>query len=111
MEVARGRCSASSGRTGRATTLIRLRLLAPDSGACRVLGLDTVRDRARLIRRIGYLSPSAYSLYGDLSVGENLDFFAEIHGRKIPPASSAGCLRRWTSFASGSVRPRIFPGA
>ena len=92
LEVARGEMFGLVGPDGAGkTTLIRVfcGLLAPDSGACRVLGLDTIRDRARLIRRIGYLS-QRFSLYGDLSVGENLDFFAEIHGRK----DSAGRKRR-----------------
>jgi len=63
------------------TTAIRLicGLLHPDSGTVRVLGLDPVRDHRRLTERVGYLS-QRFSLYGDLSIDENIAFFAEIHG-------------------------------
>lgn len=84
LEISAGEIFGLVGPDGAGkTTLIRVfcGLLPPAAGSCRVLGLDTVKDRARLIRRIGYLS-QRFSLYGDLSVGENLDFFAEIHGVK-----------------------------
>ena len=63
------------------TTLIRLfcGLLAPDEGSCSVLGMDTVKDKKNMIKRIGYLS-QRFSLYGDLTISENMNFFAEIHG-------------------------------
>jgi drug efflux transport system ATP-binding protein len=63
------------------TTTIRLicGLLRPDGGEVRVLGLDPVRDHRRLTDSVGYLS-QRFSLYGDLSVDENIAFFAEIHG-------------------------------
>ena len=63
------------------TTTIRLicGLLRADSGAIRVLELDPLRDHRRLTASIGYLS-QRFSLYGDLSVDENIAFFAEIHG-------------------------------
>ena len=63
------------------TTTIRLicGLLQPDGGSVRVLGLDPVRDHRRLTDSVGYLS-QRFSLYGDLTVDENVSFFAEIHG-------------------------------
>jgi drug efflux transport system ATP-binding protein len=63
------------------TTTIRLicGLLKPDGGEIRVLGLDPIRDHRRLTGSVGYLS-QRFSLYGDLSVDENIAFFAEIHG-------------------------------
>ena len=63
------------------TTTIRLvcGLLRADAGAIRVLGLDPVRDHRRLTNSVGYLS-QRFSLYGDLSVDENIAFFADIHG-------------------------------
>jgi ABC-2 type transport system ATP-binding protein len=63
------------------TTTIRLicGLLSATSGAVRVLDLDPVRDHRRLTDSVGYLS-QRFSLYGDLSVDENVAFFAEIHG-------------------------------
>ena len=63
------------------TTTIRMMcgLLPAEAGEIRVLGLDPVRDHRRLTDSVGYLS-QRFSLYGDLSVDENIAFFAEIHG-------------------------------
>jgi ABC-2 type transport system ATP-binding protein len=63
------------------TTTIRLicGLLRGDGGTVRVLDLDPVREHRRLTESVGYLS-QRFSLYGDLSVDENIAFFAEIHG-------------------------------
>jgi ABC-2 type transport system ATP-binding protein len=66
---------------GGKTTLFRIlvTLLTPDAGQARVLGLDVVRDLWSLRRRIGYM-PGRFSLYPDLSVEENLRFFASVFG-------------------------------
>ena len=63
------------------TTTIRLLcgLLHPDSGAVKVLGHDPVKQHRQVTESVGYLS-QRFSLYGDLSVDENIAFFAEIHG-------------------------------
>ena len=63
------------------TTTIRLMcgLLRTDGGRARVLGRDPVREHRQLTKDIGYLS-QRFSLYGDLSIDENIAFFAEIHG-------------------------------
>jgi ABC-2 type transport system ATP-binding protein len=63
------------------TTLIRTicGLQRPDRGSVRVLGLDPSRDHRAITQSVGYLSQQ-FSLYGDLSVDENIAFFAEIHG-------------------------------
>ena len=63
------------------TTTIRLicGLLAADKGTVRVLGLDPRREHRKLTDAVGYLSQS-FSLYADLSIDENVAFFAEIHG-------------------------------
>ena len=64
---------------GKTTTLRAiLGLLRPDAGSVRSCGLDPLRERRRLSSRVGYLSQK-FSLYGDLSVDENVAFFAEIH--------------------------------
>jgi ABC-2 type transport system ATP-binding protein len=63
------------------TTLFRIlaTLLIPDAGAARVLGLDVVKNLRALRSRIGYM-PGRFSLYPDLSVEENLRFFASVFG-------------------------------
>jgi len=63
------------------TTTIRMvcGLLRPDAGRITVLGHDPVRDHRALTGSVGYLS-QRFSLYGDLSIDENIAFFAEIHG-------------------------------
>jgi len=62
------------------TTTIRMLcgILAPTSGGARVLGRDLVNEAALIKNDIGYLS-QRFSLYGDLTVDENIEFFAEIH--------------------------------
>jgi len=66
------------------TTLFRIlvTLLVPDSGAAHVLGHDVVRDLWALRRIVGYM-PGRFSLYPDLSVEENLRFFASVFGTTI----------------------------
>jgi ABC-2 type transport system ATP-binding protein len=63
------------------TTTIRLMcgLLKPDAGSVRVLGRDPVKEHLAVTQTLGYLS-QRFSLYGDLSIDENISFFAEIHG-------------------------------
>jgi ABC-2 type transport system ATP-binding protein len=63
------------------TTAIRLAcgLMRPDRGRVAVFGKDPVRDRRAATSAIGYLS-QRFSLYGDLTIDENIGFFAEIHG-------------------------------
>jgi ABC-2 type transport system ATP-binding protein len=63
------------------TTTIRMLcgLLRAEAGQIRVLGVDPVREHRRLTDSVGYLS-QRFSLYADLSVDENIAFFAEIHG-------------------------------
>jgi ABC-2 type transport system ATP-binding protein len=64
---------------GKTTTLrMILGLLAADAGRVWTCGLDPTRQRRKLSGRVGYLS-QRFSLYGDLSVDENISFFAEIH--------------------------------
>jgi ABC-2 type transport system ATP-binding protein len=63
------------------TTTIRLMcgLLTPDAGQVRVLDRDPARDHRAVTRDVGYFS-QRFSLYGDLSIDENIAFFAAIHG-------------------------------
>jgi ABC-2 type transport system ATP-binding protein len=63
------------------TTAIRLGcgLLRPDQGQILVGGRDPVREHRAVTETVGYLS-QRFSLYGDLTIDENIAFFAEIHG-------------------------------
>ena len=66
------------------TTLFRIltTLMVPDAGTATVLGLDTVRDLWQIRSRLGYM-PGNFSLYPDLTVAENLSFFASVFGTTV----------------------------
>lgn len=57
-------------------------LILPDGGSARVLGFDVVRDYHEIRRRVGYM-PGRFSLYQDLSVEENIRFFATLFGTTL----------------------------
>jgi ABC-type multidrug transport system ATPase subunit len=61
------------------TSLFRIltTLLLPDSGQARVADLDVVKDLWKIRQLVGYM-PGKFSLYQDLSIEENLDFFATV---------------------------------
>jgi len=69
------------------TTLFRIlvTLLLPDAGTALVLGRDVVKDLWELRTRIGYM-PGRFSLYPDLSVAENLGFFAALFDTTVAAA-------------------------
>ncbi len=69
------------------TTLFRIlvTLLLPDAGAARVLGRDVVKNLWDLRTRIGYM-PGRFALYPDLSVAENLAFFAALFDTTVAAA-------------------------
>jgi ABC-2 type transport system ATP-binding protein len=80
--VAKGEMFGLIGPDGAGkTTAIRLLcgLLHPDAGSVRVLGADPAKEHAVVTARVGYLS-QRFTLYGDLTIDENIEFFAEIHG-------------------------------
>jgi ABC-2 type transport system ATP-binding protein len=63
------------------TTLLRIlvTLIAPDSGSATVLGSSVIGQLGAIRRQVGYM-PQRFSLYQDLSVRENLEFFADVFG-------------------------------
>lgn len=66
------------------TTLFRIitTLLLPDRGSIEVMGLDAVSNFRELRKHIGYM-PGRFSLYQDLSVEENLEFYATVFGTTV----------------------------
>jgi ABC-2 type transport system ATP-binding protein len=82
LEVARGEMFGLVGPdgAGKSTTIRLLCGIARASeGRVEVAGCDVTADPESVKRRIGYMSQS-FTLYGDLTVDENVDFFANIHG-------------------------------
>jgi ABC-2 type transport system ATP-binding protein len=82
LEVRRGEMFGLIGPDGAGkTTSIRLfcGLVHPNGGVVRVFDRDPVKDHRAITAKVGYLS-QRFSLYGDLSIDENIAFFAEIHG-------------------------------
>ena len=66
-----------------------------DQGSVSIRGYDVAKHPEEARAQIGYLA-QRFSLYGDLTVMENLRFFAEMHSRKAPSGKGA----RWKSWNS-----------
>ncbi len=66
------------------STLFRIltTLVLPDAGSATVLGFDVAKDLWQIRSRVGYM-PGGFSLYPDLSVAENLEFFAAVFGTTV----------------------------
>ncbi len=82
LQADRGTLSALVGPDGAGkTTMLRLvaGLMTADSGELKVLGTDVAREPQSVQDRIGYM-PQKFGLYEDLSVRENLDLYADMHG-------------------------------
>jgi ABC-2 type transport system ATP-binding protein len=82
LEIQQGQMFALVGPDGAGkTSLIRMLCgISPiTSGQIRVLGFNVATQAEEIRKRIGYLSQK-FSLYGDLTIDENIEFFAEIHG-------------------------------
>ena len=86
-----------SDGAGKTTTLqILAGILDPSAGRAAVLGYDSVREAGEITARIGYMSQN-FSLYGRLTVDENLDFFAALH--RVQDAERAERKARLLAFA------------
>lgn len=82
-------------------------LALPDRGTATVLGLDAVKDFKRLRTKIGYM-PERFSLYQDLTVMENLEFFASLFGVNVKQnfdliAPIFGQLERFPNRKAGAL--------
>ena len=85
LDVGKGELFGLVGPDGAGkTTLFRIlcTLLLPDRGRASVEGFDVVKDMREIRRRVGYM-PGRFSLYQDLSVEENLRFFASLFGTTV----------------------------
>ncbi|MDR1653160.1 MAG: ABC transporter ATP-binding protein [Prevotellaceae bacterium] len=85
LEIRKGELFGLVGPDGAGkTSLFRIltTLIQPDGGVATVCGFDVMKDLAEIRRRIGYM-PGRFSLYQDLSVEENLNFFADIFGTTV----------------------------
>jgi ABC-2 type transport system ATP-binding protein len=81
---------------GKTTTLrILCGLIVPDAGSCRVAGYDAVRETASIRTLIGYM-PQRFSLYPDLTVEENLRFFADLF--RVEKSEREKRLKRLLAF-------------
>jgi ABC-2 type transport system ATP-binding protein len=99
LQVRRGEIFGLVGPDGAGkTTTIQMLcgILSPTAGSATVAGIDVVRDSAALGGKIGYMS-EGFTLYGNLSVEENLDFFADLY--KVPPALAGERKQRLLRFA------------
>lgn len=99
VEIAHGECFGFIGPDGAGkTTLFRIMtsLIVPTTGWARVLGLDPVADLWALRQQVGYM-PGRFSLYPDLSVQENLEFFASVFGT-TPDAQAAVIAPIWSQL-------------
>ena len=101
------------------TTTIRMLcgILKPTSGEARILGYDVAKKPEEVKKRIGYMSQK-FSLYNDLTVAENLDFYANLYGisqetmktRKVELIEMAGLRgheKQITKDLSGAWRQRL----
>ena len=104
LTIAKGEVFGLLGPNGSGkTTTIRMLcgLLAPSEGGATVAGVDVVKSPDLIKERIGYMS-QRFGLYEDLTVAENMDFFAGIYGLEGP--SRRGRVAEVVSFLGQNRR-------
>lgn len=110
LQIAKGEMFGLIGPDGAGKSSL-YRILAtltnPDAGNASILGFDTAKDYKEIRRRIGYM-PERFSLYPDMTVMENLNFFASLFGVNIKDnydliAPFFGQLERFPNRLAGKL--------
>jgi ABC-2 type transport system ATP-binding protein len=112
LEIAPGMLTALVGPDGAGkTTLIRLAagLMKADAGELKVLDIDVAANPQQVQERVGYM-PQKFGLYEDLSVEENMDLYADMHGvtaserrERYPRLMEMTALGRFTDRLAGRL--------
>ncbi|NLB32923.1 MAG: ABC transporter ATP-binding protein [Tissierellia bacterium] len=83
---------------GKTTTMrMLLSLLTPDSGTAEIGGYDILKESEEIKQHIGYM-PQRFSLYGDLTVMENLEFYAEVY--QVPNKEKKEKIKELLDFSN-----------
>jgi ABC-2 type transport system ATP-binding protein len=119
IEVKQGEIFGFLGANGAGkTTMIRMLcgLLKPSSGQGKVVGLDLYNQSEQIKLKIGYMSQK-FSLYNDLTLSENIDFYGGIYGLKTAEIETKKSrllndlkLTRWRNKLTGELPPGFKQG-
>lgn len=122
MRIRRGEIYGFLGPNGSGkTTTLRMLcgLLRPDRGTGTALGYDITRQNAALKRQVGYMT-QRFTLYDDLTIGENMEFVARVYGLRNPRRAAHKAIERLglsdrqhqlTRELSGGWKQRLALGA
>jgi ABC-2 type transport system ATP-binding protein len=112
LTIASGRICGFLGPNGSGkTTTLRMisGLIDPDGGGGTCLGLDLIRDRDEIKRQVGYMT-QRFGLYDDLTIRENLDFVARLHGLDVRPVVAAALQRLGLASRADQLAGRLSGG-